>query len=542
MRTRRILAALCLVLLPIGAIGAGGASAQQPPASDDLQRRFQEARQKLEAGDHKAVVALLEPLKSDPGTPPPILTMLGAAYIELGRFKEAQAILDPAASKEAAGPPLLFNAARAALALGQEEKGEAYLKRAAEQVPQSLAARALGLRYGRQGKVLDAYKLLRPWAQAHPDDQEARLAAAFCAVELGRGSEADPLLEGLPDDRPPVRLLRARLLLARGDPRGAISTLAPLAANPPKEIDRDLRWVLGESRMQIGEASAAVALLEGHTGNDPVLALLLAQAHQQTGSPEKVLATLKPFVDQIPDPARVEPARRSINAAMALEYGRALVAGARWAEAAAALEKATALDPSNTPAWQVLGQALAGAGRRDEARQALAKFQELSTATPQRDPAKPPIDDPTGRAITEAARLASAGQVDQALALLRQEQELAPNDLRTRMMEVRILLMQRRFDDALKSAEATLALAPQSPDAVYQRGAVYLAQKKTAEAERDFRQALALQPEHLAAMNDLAVLLIAQNRKDEARELLQKVLALRPDDAVAKANLQSLGG
>ena len=381
MRASLILATLCLVLL---GIGASGASAQQPPASEDLQRRFQEARQKLEAGDHTAVVALLEPLKPDPNTPPPILTMLGAAYIELGRFKEAQAVLDPAAAKESAGPPLLFNAARAALALGQEEKGEAYLKRAADQVPQSLAARALGLRYGRQGKVLEAYKLLRPWAQAHPDDQEARLAAAFCAIELGRGSEADPLLEGLPDDRPQVRLLRARLLLARGDPRGAISTLAPLEANPPKEIDRDLRWVLGESRMRTGEASAAVALLEGHAGNDPALALLLAQAHQQTGSPEKVLATLKPFVDQIPDSARlaqIEPSQRSINAAMALEYGRALVAGARWAEAATVLEKATVLDPVNAPAWQVFGQALAGAGRRDEARKALEKFQELSQAS-----------------------------------------------------------------------------------------------------------------------------------------------------------------
>lgn len=535
MRASRILPILFLLL-------SLGTSAQQPPASADPQNPFQEALKKLEAGDHQGVVALLEPLKSNPNTPPPVLTMLGAAYIELGRFQEAQAVLDPAAAKETAGPPLLFNAGRAALALGQDEKGETYFKRAVEKAPQSLAARALGLRYGRQGKVLDAYKLLRPWAQAHPEDQEARLAAAFCAVELGRGSEADPLLEGLPDDLPQVRLLRARLLLARGEPRAAIASLAPLEADPPKEVERDLRWVLGEARMQIGEAAAAVALLEGHTASDPALALLLAQAHQQTGSPEKVLAILKPFLDPMPDPARVEPARRSVTAAMALEYGRALVAGARWAEAAAALETATALDPSNTPAWQVLGQALAGAGRRDDARKALAKFQELSQANPQRDPAKPPTDDPTGRAISEAARLASAGQAEQALALLRQEQQLAPNDLRTRMMEVRILLTQQRLDDALKAAEATLALAPQSADAVYQRGAVYLARKKTAEAERDFRQALALQPEHLAAMNDLAVLLIAQNRKDEARALLQKVLTLRPDDPVAKANLQSLGG
>lgn len=509
MRASRILAVLCLLLLSVG-LGAG---AQQQPAAGDFQKTFQEAARKLETGDPQGVVALLEPLKPNPDTPPPVLTLLGAAYIELGRFQEAQAVLDPAAAKETAGPPLLFNAGRAALALGQEEKGEAYLKRAVAQAPQSLAARALGLRYGRQGKVLEAYQVLRPWVQAHPEDQEARLAAAFCAVELGRGSEAGTHLEGLPEDLPQVRLLRARLLLARGDPRGAIAALAPLEANPPREIDRDLRWVLGEARVRIGEAAGAVALLDGHTGNDPALALLLAQAHQQTGSPDKVLATLKPFVDAIADPARVVPAERPLQAAMALEYGRALVAGTRWAEAVAVLETATALDPSNAPAWQVLGQALAGAGRRDEARQALAKFQEMSRAAAEPDEATPPTDDPTERALAEAARLAAAGRADEALALLRQEQQLAPDEPRTRLMEARILLAGKRLDDAAKAAEAALALSP-----------------------RD------LQPEHLATLNDLAAQLIAQNKKDVARALLQKVLALKPDDPAARATLQSLGG
>lgn len=506
MRIRRIPFILCLLFL------AAGAAAQQPTA-EDLQRRFQEARQKLEAGDHQGVVALLEPFKSNPATPPPFLTLLGAAYIELGRFQEAQAVLDPAAAKETAGPPLLFNAGRAAIALGQEEKGEAYLKRAIALSPQSLAARALGLRYGRQGKVVEAYQLLRPWAQSHPEDDEVRLAAAFCAIELGRGAEAEPLLEGLPADRPQVRLLRARLLLSRGDPRGAISALAPLEASPPKEIDRDLRWVLGEARMRVGEAAGAVTLLEGHTGDDPVLALLLAQAHQQTGSPEKVLATLKPFVDAIPDPARVEPALRSINAAMALEYGRALVAGTRWPEAVTVLQKATTLDPSNVPAWQVLGQALAGAGRRDEARQALAKFQELSRSIPQPDAAAPPTDDPTERVLAEAARLAAAGQADQALALLQREQQLAPNEPRTRLMEARILLAGKRLDAAARAADAALALSPRT-----------------------------LQPEHLATLNDLAAQLIAQNKKEAARGLLRKLLAVKPDDPAARASLQSLGG
>jgi tetratricopeptide (TPR) repeat protein len=540
MRYRRTLIAVLFPILPLAALAQEAPPAA--PTTDDLQQRFVQARQKYEAQDYKGVVDLLEPYKADSTRPPQFFTVLGGAYIELGRFQEAQAILDPIAAGEAAGPPLLFNAARAAFALKQEAKGEAYLQRAAAKSPQSIAARALGLRYGRQGKVLDAYKLLRPWAKDHPDDREARLAAAFCAVELGRGpEEIEELLSGLPQDLPQVIVLRGRFRLAQGDPRGAIAVLAPLEAAPPKEVEHDLRWTLGEARVQVGEAAGAVAVLEGHVGDDPDLGLLLAQAHQQMGNPDKVLATLKPFVERLPDPAKTEPAARKLYGSIALEHARALVAGGRWAEALPVLERAAALDESNPTIWQVYGQALAGAGRREEAQKALAKFQELSQATAGRSK-KQPGEEPTEVALSEAARLSAAGQADKALEVIRREREVAADDLRLRFTEVQLLLILKRFDEASKAAEETLKLAPGNPDAIYQRGAVNLALNKRAEAERDFRQALAVLPEHLAALNDLAVLLIAEGRKPEAKELLQKVLSLRPDDPMAKANLQSLEG
>ena len=537
--SRSLIAVLLLVLFPVMPLAV---RAQEPPA-DDLQQKFVQARQKYEARDFQGVVALLEPFKAETTLPPPFFAVLGGAYIELGRFQEAQAMLDPVAALDAAGPPVLFNAARAAFALKQDAKGEAYLERAVAKGPQSIAARALGLRYGRQGRVLDAYKLLRPWVKAHPDDQEARLAAAFCAVELGRGpEEVESLLTGLPQDLPQAIVLRARFLRAQGDPSGAIKLLAPLEAAPPKEVDHDLRWTLAEARIQVGDAAGAVAVLDGHVNDDPELALLLAQAHQQSGSPEKVLATLAPFVAKLPQAAGTEPATRARQASIALEYARALVALGRWAEAVPVLEKAVALDDTNAPIWQVYGQALAGSGRREDAQKALAKFQEVSKAAPGKNKPKQPGQDPTNDALSEAAKLSAAGQADKALEIIRRERDIASDDLRLRLMEVHLLLILKRFEEAGKAAEENLKLAPDNADALYQRGAVNLALNKRAEAERDFRQALAVMPEHLAALNDLAVLLIAQNRKPEAKELLQKVLSLRPDDAMAKANLQSLEG
>jgi Flp pilus assembly protein TadD len=355
----------------------------------DPQKNFDQAVQKYRAGDYKAVVDLLAPLHPDATAPPPLLTLLGGAYIELGQFDEAQAVLDPAAATDTAGPALLFNAARAAFAKKQDAKGEIYLKRAVAKAPGSLAARALGLRYGRQGRIAEAWPLLQPWAQAHPDDGDVRLAAAFCAIQLGRGSDAETLLAGLPEDNPQVRLLRARLLLSRGDPRGAVALLGPLEAAPPKEIDRDLRWVLGEAHLELGEGAKAVALLEGHTGDDADMALLLGQSYQQTGAPDKVLTVLKPFVDRLPaGPEDLAEDRRSVSALIALEYGRALITSARWLEAVTVLQKSTAFNPTNPAAFQVLGQALNGAGRRDEAQAALQKFQELSKNAPQKNPGR----------------------------------------------------------------------------------------------------------------------------------------------------------
>src|SRR4029079_19837515 len=80
-----------------------------------------------------------------------------------------------------------------------------------------------------------------PWARQHTDDTEAPLAAALCALDLDRPSEAEELLSDLSQEDPKVRLLWGQLLLEKRDPRGAIATLKPLAASHPQEVDFNLR-------------------------------------------------------------------------------------------------------------------------------------------------------------------------------------------------------------------------------------------------------------------------------------------------------------
>lgn len=502
------------------------------------------ALQKYKAKDLKGAIAILEPLRAKKGAPPAALALLGTLYFEAGRPKDSLAVLGPLADGSAAGPVILHTAARAALALNDKAKAEVYLEKAVEKAPGSPATRDLGLLKGSTGRITESYRLLYPWSKAHPEDQEARISAAYGAIELDRPPEAQELLSGLPQDDPRVVLLSARLQLLMQKPRESIALLEPLLKTAPPALDLSVRHYLAEAHLAMGQSSEAIALLQGKVGNDAAIALLLGRAQYRAGNPADAVATLKPFAEKTLGKDPANPAEQRYAANFAREYGQALVATSDWPAAIEALGKATRYDPQSLQAWQLLGRAQLASGNREEGAKSMARVREIqSTEKPntekvneqQRDSA-----DPTGRNLEEARKLAAAGRVDEALGLIRQEIDLVPNDPRPRFMEITTLIGAKRTDEALKAVEHALAGSPGNPDLLYLRGAVRMATKDLPGAEKDYRQALTAQPGHVAAMNDLAVLLISDGRKEEARALLKKVLEIRPGDPLAAANLKSL--
>lgn len=518
---------------PASAPAQGAAPAA--PASP-VQRAVDTALASIEAGKLEEAIQALEPLRSDPKAPPLALSLLGGLYLEAGRAADAQAVLAPLTQGDAADPAVLYNAGRAALALGRTDEARQLLERSVAKVPNSPAARALGLLLGQENRV-EAYRLLRPWALAHPEDSEARLAAALCALDLGRPSEAEQLLSDLPQDDPKVRLLWGRLLIEKRDPRGAIATLKPLEASHPPEIDFNLRRVLADAYLATGQSAEAVKLLTGFENRDPVTARQLAQAHYQGGNLEAALAILKPWAEALLP--REKPIAPLQVAALALDYGRLLSAAGRREESADALAVAVKHDPSSVESWQLYGQVLAALGRREESTKALERFRELSEV--QRKVQLAQGSKATLReGLARAEPYVAAGQYDEVLRIAREEVALDPGNLRARMLETKSLLLLRRMDEAAKSAKATLALAPESADAHYQMGLSHMVSKRPKEAEAELRRALALDGKHVAAMNDLAVLLMLRGEKKEARELLERVLEIQPEDTLAADNLRKL--
>jgi predicted Zn-dependent protease len=517
---------------------AGQAEAPKRPLTP-AETRFQEALALIEKGDSAGTIRILEALRQEKQATPPMLSLLGAVYLQEKRAKEALDVLRPLADSEETDPALLYNAGRAALALGQADVGQRYLERSVAKMPLSPAGRELGLLLSRQGKIIEAYRLLRPWA-LRDSDLETKIIGATLALRLERPVEAEEILSGLPEKEPAIQLLRAQARIQRGDGKAALALLQPLEKNHPASFDLEVRRSLAEAHLAAGNPAAALQVLQGHTGNHPGLLLLVAKAQRQSGNAQAAMATLKPLVDQIPADAKIVGDPRPA-AGVAVEYGRLLLGSGNAAEALPLLEKATRLYPGSREAWEVYADVLTKAGRAQDAAQAKQKAQEIvaaASAPPPTRPAQPAAAQSPN--LAEADRLMAAGDAEKALVAVRREIAANPASVGGRAMEVQILLRLKRFPEALKAAEAAVQSDPKNPDYVYQRGAVQIAMRKLSEAEKDLRKTLEMAPRHTPAMNDLAVVKMLQNKPDEAQDLLKQVLAINPNDQNAKASLENL--
>ena len=518
-----------------------------PPqrALTPLEKAVQEAVKLVEERHTAAAMDKLRAIQKDPAVTGPVLSLVGALYVQLGKPQEALAVLKPLADPEDAEPAVLYNAGQAALMAGQLEVGQVYLTRSVIKEPASPAARELGMLTARQGHVVEAYSMLRPWVLRNPSDGEARLVAANLAVQLERADDAIQLLSGLTESEA-IRLLRGKALVLKKDGPGAVALLKPLLANHPQGLDLEVRRSLAEAYLLAGQPAEAIKLIDGKTTGRPALVLLLARAQRQAGNAAAATATLKPLADKLPANAdKIGDPRPA--AGIAMEYGALLVDAGKAAEAVPFYQKSTGYYPRNADAWKGLARALDAAGRKPEAQKALAQAAELSKAPAAAPAANNPTaaapaaaaEQPVSPGLQKAIELMGQGKPEPALTAVRQETAIS-KDPRARMVEVRLLLSLKRPEEALKASDAALATSPNNPDYTYLRGASQMALQHLSSAEEDFRKTLRLQPRHLPAMDDLAVLLLRTNKKDEARKLLQQVLQINPQDKVAAANLERL--
>ncbi len=542
--TAILIAAVLAAPLAVTAAPAPGQQ-QEGAATPDADTGIAEALALANAGDLQGAIAAAETLCSTGGTGDrdAACALLGSLHVEAGDFDRAMEILAPLTGRQPPDAGVLYNAGRAAEAAGRIQDAGEYYRRSLGIQPYSPALRALGMMLGRYGHPAEAYAFLQPWTASNPGDLEARAAAAAGAIALERAPEAEALLEGLPAADPGVKMLRAQVLLQQADPWGAINELRDLATEPPPDIDGGIRRTLARAYLVVGEAEGALEQIESLENATPEDAVLLASARFQAGRLEEAIATLAPYAEPLPEspmPENPPPVARDL----VLEYGRYLHSSGEPGRAVPFLRLATELDADKADAYQALGQALAASGEREEAREVLERFQELSRDASDEvaslNQRRQDIADPTGREVRGALELAAAGEIEEALSVLAREARLASTDPRPAYAASSILLDAARHEEALAAADRALAAAPGRADGLYQRGAVLMSLERLSESEEMFRQALQAQPTHAATLQDYAVLLMSLDRNDEAAGLLRRLLELRPGDAVARGHLDSL--
>jgi tetratricopeptide (TPR) repeat protein len=112
-----------------------------------------------------------------------------------------------------------------------------------------------------------------------------------------------------------------------------------------------------------------------------------------------------------------------------------------------------------------------------------------------------------------------------------------PEHLKSLVNLSRVLIEQKRFDDALNTLMRAGDLEPTSNEVQRLMGRAYHAQRRIDDAVEAYRHAIELDEKDVWSMNNLALLFLEEKRAEEAMPLLLKAVDLRQDVAAFHNNL-----
>jgi len=112
-----------------------------------------------------------------------------------------------------------------------------------------------------------------------------------------------------------------------------------------------------------------------------------------------------------------------------------------------------------------------------------------------------------------------------------------PDHMKSLLNLSRMLIDQRRFDEAIIKLAHAGELNPTSAEVHRLLGRTFNGQKKTDEAIDSYRRAIALDPTDSWSMNNLGLILIQQGKSYEATGLLAKAVELKKDEPTFHNNL-----
>ena len=130
-----------------------------------------------------------------------------------------------------------------------------------------------------------------------------------------------------------------------------------------------------------------------------------------------------------------------------------------------------------------------------------------------------------------------AGDPDKAMKAFDEALRLDPKHVKSLINSARLLIDQKKADEALPRLDAAAMLAPDSNDVQRLYARAFLAQGKSDEAVDVYKHAIELNDKDAWSNNNLGLLLFEQGKAAEAVPLLTRAVELRKDVAVFSNNL-----
>jgi tetratricopeptide (TPR) repeat protein len=214
--------------------------------------------------------------------------------------------------------------------------------------------------------------------------------------------------------------------------------------------------------------------------------------------------------------ARALTEMRKDSALAHLLLGVALAGGGKRDEAIKSLDKAISIDTTAPGAYLTRAESYAFSGKSKEAEADFKKAVEQAPADFR------PLVAMAGFLAVDKNRL------DEAVELAKKAVALEPEHPGVRMAFGLILKQQHNYDQAIAELKTALDLSPDLGPARAALAATYESSGDLTSAEADFRELIKAEPKNPAALFALASFLADHDKKDEAKKLIAQILEMKP--------------
>ena len=506
-----------------------------------------------------------------------ISAALAAAACWAGPAQAQSPAAEPAVQNSALDAPMFYQLLIGELELRTGEPGNAFeviLDAARRTRDEQLFRRAVDIAL--QARAGDqALSATRAWRQALPQSLDALRMQLQILSALNRMTDlAEPLralLAATPEaERSALIASIPRFLQRAPDKRQAArlieTVLEPYLKAPTTRVaalvSTGRAWALAEDADQALDRARRAQALEPQAPGPALLALELMA--QRPAAEDLVRAHLQA--------APADPAIR-------LSYVRTLMAGQRYVDAVAQLDRVTADQPELPQPFLTLGALHLEMRHPQQAEAALRRYLELLAANgPAAKPAPKEDDDDDDADATQGAAqgqvqawlmlaqaaeqrgdfataetwlariddpkralevqtrratlLARQGRVADAREAVRRAPEREPGDARAKLVaEATVLREVKRWSDAFEVLGQAANRFPDDPDLLYEQAMVAEKMDRLDEMEGLLRRVIGLKPDNAHAHNALGYSLADRSQRlPEARDLIKRALELSPGD------------